>query len=85
MSKKVGIRLKLIFKITENIFVDVKNSQSVWFILQDILQSHPFLMPRNFEMQGCQWYGVKRIQSISEGKGNSWPRFRATVYYLREL
>ena len=30
---------------------------------QEILQSHLFLMSRNFDMQGCQWYLVKRIKS----------------------
>ena len=33
-------------------------------ILQEILQSRPFLMSQNFEMQGCQLYGVKRIKSV---------------------
>ena len=42
-------------------------------ILQEILQSRPFLMSRNFEMQGCQGYkyAFKRIKSISTDKGNS--------------
>ena len=31
--------------------------------LQEILQSHQFVMSRKFEMKGCQWYGVKRIKS----------------------
>ena len=31
----------------------------------EILLSYPFLMSRNFETQGCQWYGVKRIKSIT--------------------
>ena len=32
--------------------------------LQEILQSHPFLMSRKFETQGRQWYGVERIKYI---------------------
>ena len=51
--------------------------------LQEILQSHPFLMTRNFETQGCQWYGVKQINSIFADKGNSAARFRAPRYYLK--
>ena len=37
-------------------------------ILQEIVQSHAFLMLQNFEMQGWQWYGVKRIKFISADK-----------------
>ena len=33
-------------------------------ILQEIVQSHPFLMSRDFEEQGYQWYGVQQIKSI---------------------
>ena len=51
--------------------------------LQEILQSHPFLMTRNFETLGCQWYGVKQINSIFADKGNSAARFRAPRYYLK--
>ena len=52
MSKKVGIRLKLILKITKNIFVDVKNSQSVWFILQDIFAKSSFSDATKFRNAG---------------------------------
>ena len=38
-------------------------------ILQEILQSHPFLMLQSFETQGYQWYGVKRIKFISWIRG----------------
>ena len=39
--------------------------------MQEILLNHPSLMSRNFEMQGCQWYVVKRIKSTFADKGNS--------------
>ena len=29
-----------------------------------------FVMSQNCKMQGCQWYGVKRIKSIFPKKGN---------------
>ena len=37
--------------------------------LQVILQRHPFLMPRKFKTQSCQWYAVKRIKSVFADKG----------------
>ena len=38
-------------------------------ILQEILQSHPFLKSRKFKGQGYQRYGVKRVKSIFANKG----------------
>ena len=47
-------------------------SNAIINVLEEILQSDPFLMLRNFEeMQGCQWYGVKRIKSIFAHKENN--------------
>ena len=38
-------------------------------ILQDILQTHLFLMSNKFETQDCQWYAVKRTnESVSSSK-----------------
>ena len=37
-------------------------------ILREILQSLPFLIFRNFEMQSCQWYEVKRVKFIFADK-----------------
>ena len=37
--------------------------------MEEILQTHPFLMSRNFQKQGCQWYEVKRITSIFAIRG----------------
>ena len=50
-------------------------------ILERILQSHIFFIPQNFKTLGCQWYAVKRIESIFADKGNSGTRFgvRATT------
>ena len=45
------------------------------------LQSHPFLMSRNFETQGCQWYEIKRIIAIFAGEGNSKTRSGSPLYY----
>ena len=50
-------------------------SNIVLLILQQILQSHPFLMSQNFAMQGFQWVGMKWIKSIFAGTGNSGTRF----------
>ena len=49
---------------------------AVFDILQKILQSNPFLMLQNFETQGCQWHGIKRIKSILADKENSATKFR---------
>ena len=51
--------------------------------LKEILQSHSFLMSRNFETQGCQRYAIKQISSIFANKGNSGTRFWAPHYYLK--
>ena len=51
-------------------------------ILQEILQSHPFQISRNFETQDCQCYGVKRIKINFPDKGNSGTRFGESFYYL---
>ena len=51
-------------------------------ILQEILQSYPFLMSRNFETQCSQWHEVKRIKSIFADEGNSETEFKAPLYYL---
>ena len=58
-------------------------NHAMFAILQEILQSHPFLMSRNFEIQSCQQYGVKRIKPIFVDKGNSGTRFGALLYYLK--
>ena len=50
--------------------------QNSCIIMQQILQSYPFLMSRNFKTQVCQWYRVKRIKSIFADNGNE-KRFRA--------
>ena len=52
-------------------------------ILQEILQSDPFLMSRKFETQGCQRYEVKQIKTIFANKKNSGIKFGAPVYYLK--
>ena len=31
--------------------------------LSVLIYSRPFVMPQKCEMQGCQWYGVKRIET----------------------
>ena len=45
-------------------------------ILREILQKHPFLMARNFETQGCQWYRLTQIRSIFADKGNNGTRLQ---------
>ena len=48
----------------------LQNKQcDIFDILQEFLQRQPFLMSRNFETHGCQWYGVKRIKYIFVDKG----------------
>ena len=32
------------------------------FSLRKILQNLPFVMSQSCEMQGCQWYGIKRTK-----------------------
>ena len=54
-------------------------------ILQKILRSHPFLILQNFEKQGCQSCGVKRIKSIFTDKGNSETRFGTPLYYHKKF
>ena len=41
------------------------------------MHSHSFLMSPKFETQGCQWYGVKQINSIFADKRNSETRIGA--------
>ena len=55
------------------------------YFLQEIFQTHPFLMSRNFETHDCQCYGVKRITSIFVGNGNSVRKFGAPLYYLKYI
>ena len=38
-------------------------------ILQEILQSPPFLMSRHFKTQGYRWFEVKRNKCILQIKG----------------
>ena len=45
-------------------------SNIVFGIMRESLQSDPFPMSQNFETQGCQWYGVKRIKSSFANKRN---------------
>ena len=40
-----------------------KISNAIFDMQQEIVQSHPFLMSRKLETQGCQRYVVKRIKS----------------------
>ena len=40
-------------------------------------------MSLKFEMQGYQWYGVKRAKTIFSDKGNSETWFGAAFYYLK--
>ena len=56
-----------------------------FYILQERLRSHPFLMSRNFETQVaiCQWYKVERIETILEDKGNTGRGFGTPLYYLK--
>ena len=54
------------------------SSNIALLILQEILQSHCFLMSRNFKTQGCQWYGIKRIKSIFADKSSGRARFLGT-------
>ena len=49
-------------KIAEHL-ISCRISNVMFNNLQEILQSHHFVMSRKFEMKGCQWYGVKRIKS----------------------
>ena len=77
VSKFRDIRKGLLRKIS------CKISNIALFILQVILQSHPFLMLRKFETHGCQWYGVIRIKSIFAAKGNDGKRFGAAFSYLK--
>ena len=65
----------------QNFLSSEKNSFEIFFaeisniallIRQEILQSHPFLMSRKFERQGCQWYEVKRIKTIFAVKEKIW-------------
>ena len=37
-------------------------------------------MTQNFETQGCQWYGVKKIKFIFADKENSGTSFRAHLF-----
>ena len=60
---------------------DVWLSIIAQFILQKVLLSHPFLMSQNFEMQGCQWYGVKRSKSIFADMENKEKTGKNTEYY----
>ena len=58
------------------------SNMAALLILQEILQSDSLPMSRNFETQGCQWYGVNEIKYIFANKGNSGTRFRVPLYYL---
>ena len=49
----------------------IQSSNIALLILQEILQSLLFLMPRNFEAQGCQWYGLNQNESIFADKTES--------------
>ena len=62
--------------------LDVRYSNIALLILLEVLQSHPFLMSRKFETQGCQWYKIKRTKSSFVDKGNGETRFEAPLYYL---
>ena len=42
-------------------------------------------MSQNFDTQGCQWYGVKRIKSIFADKGNCETRFEAPSSLLPQV
>ena len=57
----------------QNFLLNKQHNVQSLLILQEILQSRPFLISRNFEVQGCQGYKyeVKRIKSISTDKGNN--------------
>ena len=59
--------------------ISCRISNTMYDILQEILQSYPLLMSRKFETHGCQWYGVKRIKSSFADKGNSGTRFGAPL------
>ena len=49
--------------------------------LQEILQSYPFLMSRNFETHGCHFAnGTESNGLIYFYKGNSGTRFGASLY-----
>ena len=45
-----------------NTMFDYPESHS-WF-QKEVLRNHSFWLSQNFEMLGCQWFGVKRIKSI---------------------
>ena len=55
-------------------------------ILQEILQSHLFLMSQKFERQRCHKpeLNVYKVKSIFADKGNSLIRFGAPLYYLKQ-
>ena len=55
----------------------------IFNILQEMFQSYSFLKSQKFQIQSCQWYGVKRIEYIFVDKGICGTRFWAPVYYLR--
>ena len=59
------------------------SSNIALLIMQEILQSHFFLMSRKFKTQNCQWFEVKQIKSIFAEKWDSETRFGAPVYYLK--
>ena len=62
-------------------------SNAMFDILQENLQSHPFLMSQNFKMQCCQsqWCGAKWIKSIFRDiRGMySGTRFETPLYYVK--
>ena len=61
------IKHRLAYSARNRQFAKVSNA--MLDILQEILQSHPFLISRNFETQSCQLYGVKQLNLFAQIKG----------------
>ena len=73
--------LRCLFCIKLTIYkISSRISNAMFDILQEILQSYPFLKSGNFKTQGCQWYGAKRIKSGFADKENSGTRFIGHIY-----
>ena len=68
---KLSSTISLICKNRFNPFDSVPLATLRFVFLKEILRSHPRTISLNFETQGCQWHGIKRIESIFAGKGNS--------------
>ena len=52
-----------------------------FLIVQEILQSRPFLVSQKFKTRGCQWYGIDQTKYVFVYKENNETRFGAPLYY----